>query len=267
MEKKQVALHQEQETLLIPLFAKAQPNPILADSKAQQILADIDYDFAHLRVPEKTSVTLLIRARKLDELVREFLAEHPDALILHLGCGLDSRCLRVGVQAGQWVDLDMPAVIELRRAFYEETAHYHMIASPVDELTWLDQVEGRDHPTLIIAEGLLMYLPESEVKRLLLALQARFPGAQIAFDAFSKFTTDRIQAHPSLHKTGAQIRWGIDDGHEIETWAKGIHLLEEWYFSQSPAIPQLSGYYRFMFRLSARIEMANKAHRILRYQL
>jgi O-methyltransferase involved in polyketide biosynthesis len=267
MEKKSIALHQEQETLLIPLFAKAQPNPILEDAEAQKILASIDYDFARLHVPQKTAVTLLIRARKMDETVREFLAAHPKALILHLGCGLDSRCLRVGTPQAQWYDLDLPDVIQLRRAFYSETESYHMLASSVADLAWLDQIPPTSLPVLIIAEGLFMYLPETSVKQLLLAIHDRFPHSQIIFDAFSQYTTERIQAHPSLQKTGARILWGIDDLHQIETWAEGIHLQEEWYFSQSPAIPAMKGYFRFMFRLSARIPLAQKAHRILRYQL
>jgi O-methyltransferase involved in polyketide biosynthesis len=265
--KEKITLVQEQETLLIPLYAKAQDNPILEDEKARRILEGIQYDFSRLKVPQKTVVTLLMRAKQLDAHADRFIARHPDALVLHLGCGLDSRCLRVHRPAGLWIDLDMAEVIALRRKFYPETDAYRMIASSVTDLTWLDQVPADGRPTLVIAEGLVMYLHEAEVRDLLLALQRKFPGCEVTFDAFSKLTADRVKAHPSLQKTGAAIHWGIDDPHEIERWGENIQLKEEWFFSQSPDIGQLGWFYRMMFRLTASMMVAQRAQRLLTYVL
>lgn len=265
--KEKVLLTQEQETLLIPLYAKAQRNPILADEKARQILDGIAYDFQSLKVPQKTVVTLLVRARQLDTYVAEFIAAHPNALILHLGCGLDSRCLRVPAAERRWVDLDLPAVIELRRKFYPENDRYHMIASSVTDLRWLDQVSAEGRPVLVVAEGLLMYLHESQVRSLIVHLHHRFPGCELVFDAFSQLTAERVQAHPSLHHTGATVHWGIDNPHTIEQWAEGIHLREEWFFSRSPEIAKLGWFYRWMFRLTGPIMAVQRAQRLLYYTL
>ena len=55
-EKTKITLTPEQETLLIPLYAKAQPdNPLLFDPKAQEILSQVDYDFSRLGCPTKRS--------------------------------------------------------------------------------------------------------------------------------------------------------------------------------------------------------------------
>ncbi len=269
--KEIITLSKEQETLLIPLFAKAQDNPILRDARARQILDQVQYDFARLRVPQKTAVMLLIRAKQLDTYTQQFLAAHPDALILHLGCGLDSRCLRVTHANSLWFDLDLPDVIALRRKFYTETGSYRMIASSVTDLSWITQIPKENRPVMVVAEGLFMYLLESELRALLLCLHQTFPGASLAFDAFSKLTARRVEAHPSLEQTGAAIHWGIDDPHEIEGWTDGekpgIQFKEEWFFSQSPDISRLDWFYRFMFRLSASIRAAQQAHRLLVYTL
>lgn len=265
--KETISLTQEQETLLIPLYAKAQSNPILKDEKARQILDSVQYDFRQLKVPQKTAVTLLMRAKQLDTYTSHFIAAHPNACILHLGCGLDSRCLRVQHPTALWFDLDLPDVITLRRKFYPETGTYHMIASSVTDLTWMDQVFTDGRPVFIVAEGLLMYLQEGEVRALILCLQNKFPGCELVFDAFSKLTADRIKAHPSIQKTGATIHWGIDEPHEIEHWAEGIQLKEEWFFSQSPDIDRLGWFYRMMFRLTASIQAAQRAQRLLYYNL
>ena len=265
--REKVVLTKAQETLLIPLYAKANGQPMFMDAKAQQILDQIEYSFKDLKIPKKTAVTLLIRAEKLDTYAQAFHQRNPNGLILHLGCGLDSRCLRVAHEQATWIDLDMPDVIALRRKLYPENEGYKMIASSVTDLTWLDQVEDQKQPVLVIAEGLLMYLHENEIQDLFRALQARFPGCQVAFDAFSQFTTDRIKNHPSLKKTGAEIHWGIDDPHEIEKWATGIEFLEEWYFSQSPLVSRMDAFYKLMFKLTASIKIAQLAQRILYFRL
>ena len=116
--KTQVTLSPEQKTLLIPLYAKAQPeNPLFFDPHARDVLSQVDYDFARLRVPYKTIVLICQRAKKLDAAARAFLVERPDGVVLHLGCGLDSRFWRVDNGRVEWYDLDMLPVIKLRRRF------------------------------------------------------------------------------------------------------------------------------------------------------
>lgn len=265
--KEKITLTKEEETLLIPLYAKAKDNPLFADEKARQILDSVQYDFNRLKIPQKTKVTLRIRAKQLDNYTRAFIAAHPNALILHLGCGLDSRCSRVPRAETLWYDLDMPDVIALRRKFYPETDTYRLIASSVTDLKWVDQVDAQGRPVFIVAEGLLMYLTERDVRALITCLHDKFPGADLVFDAFSKMTVDRIQAHPSLQKTGATIHWGIDDPGEIEGWAEGIRLKEEWFFSQSPDLDRLGWLYRVMFRLTASSRAIQRAHRLIYYFL
>lgn len=269
--KEKILLTKEQETLLIPLFSKAQDNPILDDDKARQILKGVQYDFGRLKIPQKTVVMMNIRAKKLDLYTEEFIAHHPDAVILHLGCGLDSRCMRVERCETIWYDLDLPDVIALRRKFYPESKTYCMIASSVTDLSWLELVTSLHKPVFVIAEGLFMYLQEIDVRDLILCLHQKFPGCSLVFDAFSKMTASGVAFNPSLRRTGATVHWGIDDPHEIENWAKGrgssIHLKEEWFFSQSPDIDRLSWFNRFMFRSTAPFLTVQRAHRLLYFIL
>lgn len=265
--KEKILLTKEQETLLIPLFAKAQNNPLFQDEKAREIIEHIQYDFEQLKVPQKTAVMMRMRAKQFDNYAREFIATHRKALILHLGCGLDSRCARVPSAETIWFDLDLPDVIELRRKFYPETDRYHMIASSVTDLAWLDYGFPQERPALIIAEGLFMYLREDDLCNLIVHLHQKFPGCDLTFDAFSRMTADRVQAHPSLQKTGASIHWGIDDPHEIEQWANGIQFKQEWFFSQSPDVDRLNLFYRLMYRLTSSIQVIQRAHRLLYYSL
>ena len=267
-DKAKITLTPEQETLLIPLYAKAQPgNPIFFDPRARDILERVDYDFAQLRVPYKTVVLVCQRAKKLDAVTKAFLAEHPNGVVAHLGCGLDSRFWRVDNGQVEWYDLDMSPVIDLRRKFYPEPDRYHLIASSVTDLNWIDGVAVKDRPVLIVAEGLLMYIDQADVKRLFLRLREAFPGCQLIADVFSTMTARSASKHPSLKQTSATLGWGIDDPHEVESWAAGLRLREEWYFTNDPDLDRLNLGYRLAYKLAGVFKMVQRAHRIVYYQL
>jgi O-methyltransferase involved in polyketide biosynthesis len=267
--KEKIRLTPEQETLLITLYSKALgcPDSLFTDEKSLEILEQIDYDFSQLKIPVGTRLTVCIRAKKVDDYVRGFLADHPKGLVLHLGCGLDSRYTRVDNGDVEWYDLDMPEVIDLRKIFYEETDRYHMIPSSVTNLRWVETIPSQSRPVMVIAEGLMMYLTEEEVRSLILKLKENFPGCEFVFDAYSTLTARSVKGHPSLRRTGAVIHWGIDDANAIEKWGDGIQLKEEWYFTQSEAIETLAFGYRLIFRLTGLFLAARKAHRILYYTL
>ena len=266
--KVKVTLTPEQETLLITLYAKSQPdNPLLFDPTAQDILNRVDYDFDRLRVPYKTVVLVCQRAKKMDTVTRDFLAAHPGGVVLQLGCGLDSRFLRIDDGQVNWYDLDMPPVVELCRQFFTESERYHAIASSVTDLEWMEKVASEGRPVLVLAEGLLMYLDEADVRRLVLRLRETFPGCKLVADVFSRLAARSAANHPALKATGATIGWGMDDPRELETWTPGIRLLEEWFFSDDPDLARLSLGYRMAYKLAGVFEMARRAHRIVYYQL
>jgi O-methyltransferase involved in polyketide biosynthesis len=263
-----ITLTPEQETLLITLYAKSQPdNPLFYDPAARDILDQVEYDFNRLHVPYKTVILVCQRAKKIDLYTQDFLAESPNGVVVQLGCGLDTRFLRVDNGEVAWYDLDMPPVIELRREFFTENGRYHMLAASAADLAWVEAVTDRDRPVLVIAEGLLMYLDAADVQRLVLRLRESFPGCRLIADVFSRQTARSATSHPALKATGATLGWGMDDPHELETWAPGIRLLEEWYFTDDPDLAKLSPGYRLAYRLAGAFRMVQRAHRIVVYQL
>jgi len=271
MEKIKITLDKEKQTLLVPLLCKAREQeknrPILSDPLAARLIQRIDYDFSSLMIPEKTRITLCIRAKQFDHYTRKFLDAHPFGTVIHLGCGLDTRYSRLNNGNVEWYDLDYPDVIAIRRQFSDETDRYHLIPSSVTDLRWIDSIADKTRPVLIIAEGLFMYLHDEEVRSLLLRLQQTFPGSVLVFDCFNRYTAKRMGDHPSMQKTGAEIYWGIDNVREIEHWNMRILLLEEWYFTRSEEIKKLSILYRILFKIAGLFPAANKAHRILAIRL
>lgn len=216
-------------TNLVTLYLRAHEccseRPILGDKAAAEAVDRIDYDFKRIgraSLPASNQYLVALRAKQLDDWCMNFLRRQPDAIVLHLGCGLDSRAFRLGLPPSVlWFDIDQQSVIQLRRRLYDDTDCYRMIGSSVTDAQWLDQIPtGR--PTLVVAEGLLMYLHEDDVRQLLQRLTDRFDGGELLFDTLSSLA-------PLLSKvfTNGIIKWGIRDARELQTWNPRLRFLEQ----------------------------------------
>jgi O-methyltransferase involved in polyketide biosynthesis len=241
------------ETLLIALYARAleaqQPSPLVCDPRALDLVAQMDYDFSRFKLEGHDQVTTIMRLREFDRRTQDFLARHsrptpagrpwtagqPQALVVHIGCGLDTRFERVDSGQVEWYDLDLPEVIALRRRLLPETARSHFLACSVLDTAWLDAVSAHAGlPALFLAEGVLPYLEEAQVKGLWLLLKERFPGAELVCDAMTPFMVWMHNAKLALSKVGARLHWGLRHARDPEGWAEGIRLLDEWYYFDRP---------------------------------
>ncbi len=206
-------------TLYLRAWESRLSHPILGDRYAAEAVERIDYDFASLRRrvrPDHDLVVVGLRARQLDDWARAFLADHPDATVLHLGCGLDSRMLRLDPEGVlRWFDLDQPHVIDLRQRLYPEHGNYRMIRASVTERGWLAEIPT-DRPVLIIAEGLLPYLTPDEVRDLLRRLTDHFATGELIFDGVA----------PWVARIVKPFRWSAGDGREIERWNRRLRLAD-----------------------------------------
>ncbi len=226
------------ETMLITLYIRAmeseRPDALLRDDKAVALVRQMDADFSRIKqvkMDEEDRVTILLRNREFDRQARAFLARHPDAVVVHIGCGLDARYQRVDNGQVEWYDLDLPEVIELRRDLIgDEGPRSHFLPFSAFDPAWLDRLDvHRQRPFLFLAEGVFMYFEESQVKALVLALCGRFPGAELVFDAFSPFLVRANNLRFKLSNMGARYHWGLARGQDLENWGEGIHLLEVWW--------------------------------------
>jgi O-methyltransferase involved in polyketide biosynthesis len=213
-----VRLNGAQETLLIPLYARAldsrSRHPILGDKMADEIVSMIDYDFEKLKGLGNRNV-LAVRAKQLDKWTREFLRRDPDAVVLNLGCGLDSRIQRVRPPSrASWFDVDYPEVIRERRRFFSDHEGCQMLGASLTDPHWLEAVP-RDRPAIAVADGVLEYLSEEEVGALFNRLTAHFPRGDVVFDVMNSAAI-RLGRSELKAKTGAEHKWAVDDIRVVE---------------------------------------------------
>jgi O-methyltransferase involved in polyketide biosynthesis len=276
MTTNKIQFTKEKETMLMTLSGRAiqhqWKNPILHDPWAEEAMRHIDYDLnkqltgvASWSMWRDIGPTVIAtRAATLDQLTTRFLADHPDAVVLQVGCGMDSRAFRVNPPSSvEWFDVDYPDVIDLRRQLFPSRDNYHMIGAPLDDLRWLDKVP-RDRPGLMIAEGVLHYLSETDVKALLNAVAAHFPKGQLIFDICNTMIVK--QAGKNVGGTGATYRWGLDDPQDIRQLEPKLELIKEFKPSELVGFSRFPLWLRAMFRAMEMNTTLRRNERIVVYR-
>lgn len=229
-------LPQISETLLIPLWARAEEtrkqDALVRDPQSLAMLSQMDYDFGKFSRAKVSQTAVAVRTFLLDREVLAFLAQHPQAVVINLGAGLDTRFLRCRREGVDWYDLDLPEVIAIRRKFFEESEHNHFWAGSVLEQAWMSAILHDSRPVLLIAEGLLMYFSEEEVRQLLRNLAEHFPGAEMLLEVTDYRLVGRGRYHDALKKVSDSLdfRWGWrPDRAALEAWHPQIQFLHAWY--------------------------------------
>lgn len=234
MSKTTPELGDVQETLLIPLYARAWDagfhRSVLRDKRARELVDAIDYDFSRFSggsLPGSVSRTSIF-----DGWTTRFLQDHPDGTVVELGTGLNTRFDRLDNGRVHWFDLDLPDVIALRRKFFDDSDRRTMIAGSVLDTAWFDVVAASPGPYLFVSEAVLIYLRDDEVRQAITQLRGRFPGSQIAFDTAGKKMIDNQHKNKSLAQVRGRMQWVCDEPRDLQRW--GLELLD----SRTLATPQ-----------------------------
>jgi O-methyltransferase involved in polyketide biosynthesis len=253
------------QTLLIPLWARAleqrERPPIVVDAVAEGMVGQIDYDWDRIRLSAGDLALCVVRLGVFDRFVRDFLAQHPAATVVHLGCGLDARYQRVDNGQVTWFDLDLPEVVALRRQMLPESVRDRYLAASVTEEEWMDEVGGVDSPILFVAEAVLPYLTRAQVKEMVVRLRRRFPGSQLVCDVYTPFAVRIDNLHLLAAGSAARMHWAVADPRELESWDRGIRLLESFSYFDDPH-PRMG-----LPSWFARIPLMRRASTIQRYEL
>ncbi|KAK7990919.1 hypothetical protein PG990_015199 [Apiospora arundinis] len=240
--KEKIRLKGVEETLFCTLLPKARdaesPNPVLGDPYASRLIESCDVDLSRSTfqaVDNTRAIRWVVnRSMTFDRWCRDFLQKHKTepVTVLYLGCGLDCRVHRVMKHARddvRWIDLDRPLVVDLRRRLIPQSppGDYHMRTLDVTTTGWLHDIPS-DRPTLIMAEGLFMYLTPERVETIIRELVEYFGafGGEIFLDTVSRLYVKYTDHVELLKASGAKWRWGTDDAREVERFHPRLRLLE-----------------------------------------
>lgn len=204
-----------QKTLYIPLCAKAMVSRrhiILADKKAEEIWNQEKFFLKSKSKSKWLAYYLSMRASVFDNWLTDKMRQNPKAHILHIGCGLDSRILRVGHRNHIWYDIDFPDVISVRKKYFQENHFYHMLSGDIRNPTWLDHLPAAKD-AIIILEGISMYLTEKELQIFFKKARRYFGSTAILIDCYTKKGAKISKYKNPVNDVGVRQVFGMDNPH------------------------------------------------------
>jgi methyltransferase (TIGR00027 family) len=183
----------------------AKKEPVCGDQFAELFMDEEGREvfdrFADLRMPNASNAT---RTRIIDDWLRDRILADPDLQVVVLGAGFDSRAFRL--PGGRWTELDHPALIAIKdQKLPASRAPNPLTRVGIDFATQkledkLPALQG-DH-TVVVMEGVSMYLTDIQLKTTLSALQWAYPRHTLICDLMTKTFSERY---------GAEVRRRIAD--------------------------------------------------------
>lgn len=191
-------------------------DPLIGDLYAERFMGEegkaVFEGFSHLSVPIGAHQ---VRCYLIDELVRAKLSTHPNLLVVLVGAGFDSRAFRL--TGGRWIEIDDEGLIERKEAIAPSEGcpnRLERIAIDFERDSLADKLApfATDRPTVVILEGVTMYLEPGEVEGLAGALKASFPRHWLIADLMTKPFAARFAQKMSqaLAAVGTGFR-GLED--------------------------------------------------------
>ena len=244
------------ETMLQTVFARAKETKTrgaITDSKAVEIIDRLDYDFSAADQDTAMHSGVIARTIVLDRLVKAYLAGHGGAVVVNVACGLDTRCYRVSGYS-HWYDLDLPETIAVRKRLLPESGSISQIAmSAMDN--WGGEIGETGTSTLVIIEGLTMYLSEADVKRIFAVISGRFDRVTVLVETMNPMVVRRFR-EKSIEASRAKFRWGVKDGAALAALLPDFRLVEE--HSLCEGMAEFAPVYRLLDKIPAVRNISNR---------
>lgn len=187
-------------------------SPICGDSFAVRFMTPEAWEtFEPFRTLAPPNASNVARHRMIDDVLRSRLAARPDTGVVIIGAGFDSRAFRL--TGGRWVELDEPAVMELKEArLPARDAPNPLTRVPIEFdreplaealAPFRDLVEP-----IVVIEGVLPYLTEAEISALARTIRGAWPSPTLVCDlmtaTFSRLYGGQIGSR--LRELGASWR-------------------------------------------------------------
>src|SRR5690349_7460075 len=195
--------------------------PVCGDEYAERFMNDEGLSILEKFKDEvNPNTSNIARARIVDDLLREALATNPNLRVVIIGCGFDSRAFRL--KGGTWIELDEPQVIAYKNERLPVSeAQNELQRVPIDFST--ESLEEKltpfagGGPTVIVIEGVFMYLEEATIRGVLQTLHLLFPGHKLICDLMKRAFFERYgrTIHEKLTGMGASFKFTVDDPEQL----------------------------------------------------
>lgn len=256
----------ESKTLYIPLYGKALVSKngiILKDKKAEEIWEEEKFPIGRKSSSKWLAYFMGMRAAVIDRWTEEKLSENPNSVVIHLGCGLDSRIERVSADFDHWYDVDLPEVIDVRKNHYVSGPKYTMLEASAMETDWLMHLPNCEHVVLIM-EGISMYLSEDAIKNFFSAISEKCDTMDIVMDVYTEKAVKMSKIKNPIKEVGAGASFGTSEHGIFET--DEIRFSKELCMTPDEMINELSGFEKVFFKTMFAGKFSKELYKIFTYK-
>ena len=217
-----------QRTLLVPLWARARERELLQDPVARAVLAKLDWDCSVLdRDARASQLGCVVRAAQIDQWIRSFAARHERACVVELGVGLNSRAARLALDHVAWIEADLPDVIAMRERCVPRGASERRVAIDLRNTGQIRELLGAlDRPTLVVSEGVLVYLRDLEARSVLRTAFESPAVEAMVFDCMAPIVRRLQSLHDAMRHFDARFEWSVRSPRELASCAPGARVVE-----------------------------------------
>lgn len=257
-------MNEVNKTLFIPLYGKSNVSKqhiILSDPDAERIWASERFPIRGKSKSKWLAYNMAMRARVFDNWTDSMLRNHKDALVLHIGCGLDSRCRRVQEPYRLWIDCDLPDVIAIRKGYFDECGNYRMQALDASDPAQTASLPESD-TAIVVLEGLSMYLSKAQLRGFLGALRKKYRVLCVLMDIYTEFGAKASKYKNPVNDVGVTKLYGIDDMEDVVS-GLGLRVVREHSFTPTELVNELKPRDRVFFRLMFTGRLYRKIYRLM----
>ena len=252
-----------QETLVIPLYGRkmcSQLYPqIYRDETALRLIDQVDYDFSALEAKAGSAMhrfgflEVAMRQSDLAWEVRDYLKTHPNAAVVNLGCGLDDTGRACDNGTCKIYNLDFPDVIAVRDALLPAGQRETNIGCDLNDASWFPQIDASGG-AVFFAAGVFYYFLTEQIRTLICAMAAAFPGGRLVFDAANRSAVKLMLKtwirQAKIQNVGAYFAV-TDAPAELSAWSEKLKVSSRSYMLGYRKLddPSVSRFFRFLAKV------------------
>ncbi len=260
-------MNEVNRTLYIPLHGKAlvsRKGILLHDPWAEEIWQNAGFPLKGKSRSKRLACFMAMRARVFDDWAKAQLSAPADTVVLHIGCGLDSRVLRIGNPAACWFDIDLPEVIAERQKHFQPDERYIMLPGDAANPVWADDLPHASR-AVVLMEGISMYLQSDDIRCLLDALGRKYADVRLLMDVYTPLGARASRYKNPINDVGVTRVYGID-GPEIVLGQSALRFAGELSLTPPHLVNELSGFDRAFFETMFAGHFAKKLYRLFAYE-
>ncbi len=223
-------------TLGVRAWDASLPKPVCGDSFARHFMnEEAESVWEKFTTFSRANISNAARHAIIDNYLREVLQSTPDATVIIVGAGFDTRAFRLS--GGRWIEIDEPAIINYKESALPSSGAQNSLTRIAIDFSRESLREKllpfkSDKNVHVIVEGVLMYLDNKDRKNLVLSLQEIFPHHTIYCDLMRKSFFDRYsrELHEKIRSLGTSFT-------ELSEYPEGLMLDNGYKALSSQSVP------------------------------